>query len=251
MLSKPNINNTSIQYNYLGDHAMVLSIAAEISTASLLLVKKITAACYALKNEQNWIKDIIPAYQTITIVYDVHLFYQSEKIEPLLFLKVNLSRFIETINNEWKEKEATQILKIPVCYHAQFGIDLGTIASSTKQSTEAIIELHTNEIYTVYCIGFMPGFAYMGNVPKAIQAPRHTSPRPKVLAGSVGIAGPQTGIYPMDSPGGWQIIGRTPITIFDPAPSKLALFKVGDQVQFYPISIDEFESLNENIDTFK
>jgi inhibitor of KinA len=245
MLSKPNINNTSIQYNYLGDHAVVLSIAAAISTESLFLIKKITAACYLLKDKQNWIKDIIPAYQTITIVYDVHLFYQSEKIEPLLFLKENLPRLIETINNEWKEKEATQILKIPVCYDPKFGMDLGAMASFTKQSIEAIIDLHSSEIYTVYCIGFMPGFAYMGNVPTAIRAPRHASPRPKVLAGSVGIAGPQTGIYPMDSPGGWQIIGRTPITIFDPAPSKLALFKVGDQVQFYPINIAEFESLKE------
>ena len=243
MLSKLNISNTPIEYNYLGDHAIVLSIAADISAESLLIIKKITAACYQLKDKQNWIKDIIPAYQTITIVYDVYLFYQSEKTAPLLFLKEILPLYIETTNNQWEENDRNKILKVPVCYDAQFGIDLGAMAALTKQSIEAIIEFHSNEMYTVYCIGFMPGFAYMGNVPAAIQAPRHASPRPKVVAGSVGIAGPQTGIYPMDSPGGWQIIGRTPITIFDPAPSKLALFKVGDQVQFYPISIDEFESL--------
>ncbi len=243
MLSKLNISNTPIEYNYLGDHAIVLSIAADISAESLLIIKKITAACYQLKDKQNWIKDIIPAYQTITIVYDVYLFYQSEKTAPLLFLKEVLPLYIETTNNQWEENDRNKILKVPVCYDAQFGIDLGAMAALTKQSIEAIIEFHSNEMYTVYCIGFMPGFAYMGNVPAAIQAPRHASPRPKVVAGSVGIAGPQTGIYPMDSPGGWQIIGSTPITIFDPAPSKLALFKVGDQVQFYPISIDEFESL--------
>jgi inhibitor of KinA len=245
MLSKLNISNTPIEYNYLGDHAIVLSIAADISAESLLIIKKITAACYQLKDKQNWIKDIIPAYQTITIVYDVHLFYQSEKTAPLLFLKEALPLYIETTNNQWEENDATKIIKVPVCYDAQLGIDLGAMAALTKQSIEAIIELHSSEIYTVYCIGFMPGFAYMGNVPAAIQAPRHASPRPKVVAGSVGIAGPQTGIYPMDSPGGWQIIGRTPITIFDPAPSKLALFKVGDQVQFYPINIAEFQSLKE------
>ena len=243
MLSKLNISNTPIEYNYLGDHAIVLSIAADISAESLLIIKKITAACYQLKDKQNWIKDIIPAYQTITIVYDVYLFYQSEKTAPLVFLKEVLPLYIETTNNQWEENDRNKILKVPVCYDAQFGIDLGAMAALTKQSIEAIIEFHSNEMYTVYCIGFMPGFAYMGNVPAAIQAPRHASPRPKVNAGSVGIAGPQTGIYPMDSPGGWQIIGSTPITIFDPAPSKLALFKVGDQVQFYPISIDEFESL--------
>jgi inhibitor of KinA len=243
MLSKSNTSNANIQYNYLGDHAIVLSIVEAISAESLLLIKKITAACYLLKDKQNWIKDIIPAYQTITIVFDVHSYYQSEKIEPLLFIKNTVPALIENVNTLWEANETYKVVKVPVCYDPQFGMDLGAMASSTKQSIEAIIELHCREIYTVYCIGFMPGFAYMGNVPAAIQAPRHASPRPKVVAGSVGIAGPQTGIYPMDSPGGWQIIGKTPITIFDPAPSKLALFKVGDQVQFYPISIDEFESL--------
>lgn len=243
MLSTTNTSKKNIQYNYLGDHAIVLSIAEAISTESLLLIKKITAACYQLKDKQNWIKDIIPAYQTITIVLDVHRYYQSEKIEPLLFIKNTVPALIENIHTQWEANETPKIIKVPVCYDAQFGIDLTSMATTTKLSIDAIIELHCCEIYTVYCIGFMPGFAYMGNVPTSIQTPRHASPRPKVHSGSVGIAGPQTGIYPMDAPGGWQIIGRTPITIFDPAPSKLALFKVGDQVQFYPININEFESL--------
>lgn len=243
MLSTSNTGISSLQYNYLGDHAIVLSVVASISADSLLLIKKITSACYELKEQQNWIRDIIPAYQTITIVFDIPKYYQSEKMEPIQFVKNTLPTLFEKINTNWQVNETPKIIKVPVCYDARFGIDLSSLAASTKKTIEAIIELHCSETYTVYCIGFMPGFAYMGNVPEAIQSPRHPSPRPKVDRGSVGIAGPQTGIYPMDSPGGWQIIGRTPLSIFDPAPSQLAFFKVGDQVQFYPIGINEFESL--------
>ena len=109
-------------------------------------------------------------------------------------------------------------------------------------SIETLIQKHTEHIYNVYCLGFLPGFAYMGDVPDSIRLPRHQSPRPKVVAGSVGIAGKQTGIYPMDSPGGWQIIGRTPIKIFDPV--KLSLLKVGDQVKFNSIDLEMFHQLN-------
>ena len=242
MHSKSTLHSSPVQYNYLGDHAIVLSINTSLSTNSILQIKKTTVACYALKSIYTWIKDIIPAYQTITIVFDVTGYYQSEKMEPLLFFKKELPSFIEKENAKPPVDEKTTLLQIPVCYDPQFGIDLAALAAYTKQSIETIIELHHREIYTVYCIGFMPGFAYMGKVPEAIQMPRHATPRPKVFSGSVGIAGPQTGIYPMDSPGGWQIIGKTPLPIFDPHPSKLALLKTGDQVQFYPISVKELTS---------
>jgi len=97
----------------------------------------------------------------------------------------------------------------------------------------------------VYCLGFLPGFAYMGKVNTKIQIARHASPRKEVMAGSVGIAGEQTGIYPMNSPGGWQIIGRTPLKIFDPNPSVLGKLQAGDRIQFYPIDFAAFEKLNE------
>ena len=119
---------------------------------------------------------------------------------------------------------------------------------STKLSLSIteIIKIHTENIYQVYCLGFMPGFAYMGDVNSKIQTARHAQPRKNVSAGSVGIAGAQTGIYPMPSPGGWQIIGRTPLKIFDKDPAILSKFKMGDSVKFYPITRTEFESLNEN-----
>jgi len=134
---------------------------------------------------------------------------------------------------------------VPVCYALDFGIDLAHMAALKNTTIEEIIQIHSSEIYSVYCLGFMPGFAYMGNLHEKIQMARHPAPRAKVLAGSVGIAGPQTGVYPMDSPGGWQIIGRTPIKIFDPEPSKLALLQTGDRIQFYSIDRKTFDNMKE------
>jgi KipI family sensor histidine kinase inhibitor len=138
------------------------------------------------------------------------------------------------------------LIEVPVCYDQSLGIDLEAAAKIANCNIEALIQEHTAHIYTVYCLGFLPGFAYMGDVPKKIQLPRHAKPRASVVAGSVGIAGKQTGIYPMDSPGGWQIIGRTPLKIFDTI--KLSLFQAGDQVKFNPIDLALFHELNNQED---
>ena len=144
--------------------------------------------------------------------------------------------------------ENKSIIEIPVCYDASLGIDLQNAIKASNCSIDELIQQHSDKIYTVYYLGFLPGFAYMGDVPNAIQLPRHPSPRSKVLAGSVGIAGRQTGIYPSTSPGGWQIIGRTPIRIFDPASPSLTLFKAGDQIKFKPIDLASFHTLNAHED---
>ncbi|MFN5987596.1 MAG: 5-oxoprolinase subunit PxpB, partial [Chitinophagaceae bacterium] len=135
-------------------------------------------------------------------------------------------------------------IEIPVCYHPTFGIDLAKIAAEKNKDVEEIIQIHCSKIYRVFCLGFMPGFAYMGEVDKSIQSPRHPKPRPFVDAGSVGIAGSQTGIYPSDSPGGWQIIGRTPLTVFDPI--HLALLNPGDLVRFRAITKEAFDGIKNN-----
>ena len=141
--------------------------------------------------------------------------------------------------------EQEKIIRIPVCYDERLGIDLENIVLKNKISVDEIIQKHTEEIYLVYCLGFLPGFAYMGKVHESIQIARHASPRKLVIAGSLGIAGMQTGIYPMNSPGGWQIIGRTPLKIFDQDPRILGKLEAGNRIQFYPISFTEFEKLNE------
>ncbi len=242
MHSNSNFKDLSLQFNYLGDHAIVIAINTSISSDSIQIVKQVVAICASIKKTHPWIKEIIPAYQTITLVYDIHSFYQLEQTDPLLFIK---NIFSSLMKENFLEMEAAEneVIKIPVCYDEIFGIDLASMATLKNITIEEIIERHTHEIYNVFCLGFMPGFAYMGNVNEEIQMARHLAPRPKVFAGSVGIAGIQTGIYPTNSPGGWQIIGRTPIKIFDPHPEKLALFKAGDQVQFYSINRGVYDQM--------
>jgi KipI family sensor histidine kinase inhibitor len=166
--------------------------------------------------------------------------------EPIAFANDLIEKFSSGRKTEVATKEVNKIIEVPVCYDEIFGIDLISMSTKLSLSITEIIKIHTENIYQVYCLGFMPGFAYMGDVNIKIQTARHAQPRKNVSAGSVGIAGAQTGIYPMPSPGGWQIIGRTPLKIFDKDPAILSKFKMGDAVKFYPITRTEFESLNEN-----
>jgi inhibitor of KinA len=223
------------QIQLLGDHAIVYK---KLSTQLKDIDLDLLAFNQYIKNEKiNGVKDIILAYDTLTLIYDIIQF----DANPFLVAHQILESFSKS-NIYFEENEKKSILEIPVCYDLSLGIDLKDAAKIANCSIETLIQKHTEHIYNVYCLGFLPGFAYMGDVPDSIRLPRHQSPRPKVVAGSVGIAGKQTGIYPMDSPGGWQIIGRTPIKIFDPV--KLSLLKVGDQVKFNSIDLEMFHQLN-------
>ncbi|MFM7719675.1 MAG: 5-oxoprolinase subunit PxpB [Sediminibacterium sp.] len=235
------IQRPTFQIQLLGDHAIVY----KINTGQLKdLDSNLLAFTQFVTNEKiNGIKDVILAYDTLTLVYDI-LHFDSN---PFLFAHTILEVFNASKNNI-VSIEKRSMIEIPVCYDASLGIDLQNAVKASNCSIDELIQQHSEKIYTVYCLGFLPGFAYMGEVPHAIQLPRHPSPRSKVLAGSVGIAGKQTGIYPMNSPGGWQIIGRTPIKIFDPTSTSLTLFKVGDQVRFKPIDLKLFHTLNTHED---
>lgn len=232
----------TFQIQLLGDHAIVY----KINTGQLKDIDpNLLAFTQFVTNEKiNGIKDIILAYDTLTLVYDI-LHFDSN---PFLFAHTILEAFNNASKNNIVSIERRSIIEIPVCYDESLGIDLENAVKALNCSIDELIQQHSEKIYTVYCLGFLPGFAYMGEVPHAIQLPRHPSPRSKVLAGSVGIAGKQTGIYPMNSPGGWQIIGRTPIKIFDPTSTSLTLFKAGDQVRFKPIDLKLFHTLNAHED---
>jgi len=148
----------------------------------------------------------------------------------------------ELVHDLAQETRPQRKISIPVCYAEGFAHDIEFIALEKNISIEKIIQLHTEQLYTVYMIGFLPGFPYMGEVKDSIAVPRKNEPRANVAAGSVGIAGKQTGIYPLESPGGWQIIGRTPLKIFDKEKSDPVLLQPGDEIQFYSISEDEFKN---------
>ena len=135
------------------------------------------------------------------------------------------------------------LVDVPVCYGGELGPDLGDVAAFAAGSAEEVIALHASVIYTVYLVGFVPGFAYMAEVNARIAAPRRASPRTAVPAGSVAIAGGQTGIYPSSTPGGWNIIGRTPVKPYDPSRAVPFLFQPGDRVRFRPVDRAEFDRL--------
>jgi inhibitor of KinA len=180
-------------------------------------------------------RELVPAYHTITIYYDPFIVkgpYPFETIKNTLDLLLTSPSSIEFLHRRF--------IEIPVCYDEEFALDLIDLAENNQLTTEQVIQLHTNVVYNVVFIGFLPGFPFLAGLDTRLNYPRKISPRLKVNQGSVGIAGNQTGIYPLDSPGGWQIIGRTPVKLFNVNQNPPTLFKSGDQVKFYPISKKDF-----------
>ena len=193
--------------------------------------------------DQNDILYLTPAFDTLLVKFKPNAVDINSKKETYQKIcKAFLSKDIELGN--------FKTFEIPVC-HEKFGVDLDKIAKQNDLKVEDIIHIHSDEIYILHFIGFLPGFLYLGQVDERIQTPRHQQPRTKVEQGSVGIAENQTGIYPMSSPGGWQIIGRTPIDIFDAEKDKPSPFQPGDQIKFKPISLSKFESIQQVKKSFK
>jgi inhibitor of KinA len=187
--------------------------------------------------------DIIVAYSSITITYDLYQLKQSASSGTAFeFAAAKLREAYH--GSDYSEGAAQKNWEVPVCYEDFFAPDLHDVASFGGITTDDVIALHTSRIYQVYMIGFLPGFPYMAEVDRSIAAPRKERPRALVEAGSVGIAGVQTGIYPLSSPGGWQIIGRTPFNLFDRSDNPPVKFESGHHVQFYAITKKEFEDLS-------
>lgn len=186
--------------------------------------------------------EAVPAYCSITIYYDVLLIRNklSKQLTAFEWVSDKIKEYLFVEKNEIEAEEP--LINIPVCYDKEYGPDLDFVALKNSISIEEIIQRHTAITYRVYMLGFLPGFAYMGLIDERIVSPRKQYPAP-VEAGSVGIAGKQTGIYPFKSPGGWQIIGRTPLSLFDKEKTNPVLFKSGDNVKFYSITKDEFEDI--------
>jgi inhibitor of KinA len=223
-----------------GDHAITIELGVEIAVS--INQKVIALFHYLTKNPLEGVKDIIPAYTTLTLVYDTSLLKKKyPEISVYERMSLRLQQIVEQVTTEVASASVT--VKIPVCYDLSLAPDIASLAEIHQLTTAEIIQLHTGKTYRVYMIGFLPGFAYMGPVDKKIITPRRSEPRKWVPAGSIGIAGEQTGIYPFDSPGGWQLIGRTPVRIFDPGKREPCFLQPGNQVEFYSIPIAEFAKL--------
>jgi inhibitor of KinA len=185
--------------------------------------------------------EAVPAYSSLTIYYDLFQLRKSIPAGTTVYdwMSGQLQEKLEqpsTINNE-----ETRLITIPVCYEAEFAPDIEALATQKNIAVEEVIRIHSSGEYRVYMLGFLPGFCYLGEVDERIVVSRKPQPQ-TVVAGSVGIAGKQTGIYPMASPGGWQIIGRTPLKLFDAQKEQPALLMAGDRIRFTSITKNEFAS---------
>ncbi|MFD2586689.1 5-oxoprolinase subunit PxpB [Croceitalea marina] len=185
-----------------------------------------------LEEELNDNIELVPAYNSIAIISNNGDFeFEKLKKELLQLYKTNKATLI-TQRTLWK---------LPVCYDAEFGIDLEEVAFNLKMTSSELIEIHSSNEYRVFGIGFLPGFMYLGGLPKHIETKRKETPRLKVAKGAVGLAGKQTGIYPQESPGGWNIIGNCPIPIFNANAEKPCFVSVGDKIKFESITRAEYE----------
>src|SRR5690606_8240468 len=197
--------------------------------------RQIREVCFLLeKNLPDSIREYIPTFTSITFYYD----FKTYDIEDVI-AQVN-----ELVRNSADVTDiATRCRTIPVWYGGDAGPDLALVAEHNRLGISDVIAMHTQPEYLVYMIGFAPGFPYLGGMDQRIATPRKAVPRTKVVAGSVGIAGQQTGVYPVETPGGWQIIGRTPLDLFDVKRAAPAFLKTGDRVRFRSITKAEFEEL--------
>jgi len=180
------------------------------------------------------IVDLLPAYASILVRFDSLRLGHAEVAAHVRHL---LAR------PEVAGAAEGRIVEIPVCYGAEFGPDLDEVARICRCAPQRVIDLHAGVVYHAYFLGFVPGFAYLGDLPETIACPRLRSPRRSVPAGSVGIAGAQTGIYPAAAPGGWRLIGRTPLRMFDAHRDPMSLLEIGDRVRFVPIGPERFDAL--------
>lgn len=212
-----------------GDSALLIEFGKEINPETN---RKITAIVQLMREQHiEGIVDVIPAFCSLLINYDPRvLSYEElkERMENLLKIETKT------------ETTRKRIFEIPVCYGGEYGPDIDNIAEHAGLSVNEVIKIHSSKDYLIYMLGFLPGFTYLGGLDERIHTPRLASPRLTIRAGSVGIGGSQTGIYPLDSPGGWQLMGLTPVRTYDPERQTPILVEAGDYIRFIPIDEEEF-----------
>ena len=224
------------QYLICGDSALNIEFGNEISEE---INKKIRVAAALIENREiSGISEVVPTYRSLMIHYDPLIIEYEELISILKWIEENIKNV---------ELYSPEIIEIPVLYGGQYGPDIENVAMHNKLTVEEVIKIHTSAEYLIYMLGFTPGFPYLGGMDKRIATPRLHSPRTKIPAGSVGIAGEQTGIYPVQSPGGWQLIGSTPIELFNPDSENPILLKSGNHIVFKSIDEEEYMKIKEEV----
>ena len=220
-----------------GDSALLIVFGTEISRDTNRLVS--AAARRVREQGIRGVVDMIPAFVSLLVCYD-----------PRVISCGALRARLETILQAEAETRETagRVFEIPVCYGGEFGPDLPFIASHAGLTKREVVDIHTSRDYLVYMLGFLPGFCYLGGLDERIHTPRLETPRLKIPSGSVGIGGSQTGIYPLESPGGWRLLGKTPVRTWDPDRDVPILMQAGDSIRFVEITAAEFRRISEAVE---
>lgn len=230
-----------VTYSPLGDSAIVIEVADAITPEAQKKVRILSS--FFDKCPPSWMIEYIPAFTTVTIFYDP-LKITRHALQPYGAICMELDTMLSAIHEE--VESASRTIEIPVCYGGDFGPDLQFVADHNGLLPEDVIDIHTTGDYSVNMIGFAPGFPFVGGMSEKIATPRRASPRLAIPERTVGIAGMQTGIYPIETPGGWQLIGRTPIRLFRPEEEPPSLLRAGDKLVFRAISLEEYNGWEED-----
>ena len=220
------------RYLMSGDKGLVIEFGNEISEETNTKVRNLYLAIQ--KSKMPGIYEMVPTYRSLLIQYNP--------------LEIEISKLVEKLTELEKTLDSIdlpkpRIIEIPTIYGGEFGEDLKFVSEHNGISEDEVIKIHSSVDYRIYMLGFSPGFPYLGGMSEKIETPRLKTPRTRIPGGSVGIAGKQTGIYPMESPGGWQLIGRTPIKLYDPKRQIPIILQAGDYIRFVPINKDEYDNI--------
>lgn len=220
----------------VGDRGLRIQFGETISPDTN---QQIRTFCMLLEKERiAGVVEWLPTYTAISIFYDPYVISCDGLKQRVLGMEDKIDH---------TDLPAAEVIHIPVCYGGGMGPDLLTVAEQNGLDERDVISIHLNRDYLIYMIGFTPGFPYLGGMSDEIATPRLSEPRPAITPGSVGIADQQTGIYSMETPGGWQIIGRTPLKLYNPTSASPILLQAGNYIRFFPVSMEEYKTIEQSV----
>jgi inhibitor of KinA len=228
----------------LGDSALIVRVVADFARDPEASLNAVLAALRSLEAATiPGVTELAPAYSTVGVFFDTAAVARAAPAQdPCDWLRTRIEGVLNVRSGKRGKRVKAPMIEIPVCYDREFGRDLDDVARGAGLTEEEVIRRHSGAAYRVNCVGFIAGFPFMSGLPSELATPRRTAPRKDVPAGSVGIGGAQTGIYPRNSPGGWNLIGRTPLRLFDVQRDPPAVLQAGNHVRFRRISRQEFDA---------